>query len=135
MSEVLSPLPAPARRLPAALVDNIWKPGQSGNPTGKSGEYQRCQSLCKAASYEAAEEVISLGKTCDDPRVRYMANTWVYERAWGKVKDYDPKSEGNSVPVFDPKSVTPEQLQIIKAAMNMLTAAMSVVEVHEPDSE
>jgi hypothetical protein len=91
------PTPRDARgrttRLPEAFRANIWKPGQSGNLSGTGGEYQRCLKLCRASSYEAAVEIVRLSKESDDDRVRYMAATWVYERAWGKPKEYDPLKE------------------------------------------
>lgn len=83
--------------LPPAMRAHMWVKGQpSPNPSGKSGEFQRCRSLCRDASYDAAQELIRLGLESEDERVRFMANSWVYERAWGKPKDYDPHADHDS---------------------------------------
>ena len=107
--------------LPPALQTKRWQPGHSGNPSGKSGEYQRCLSLCREASYKSAEEIIRLRDESDDDRVRFMAATWIYERAWGKVKEFDPKQlEDNAAPRFDPSKLNPDQLAKVKEAMLLL---------------
>lgn len=95
--------------LPPALRAHVFKKDQVNNPTRKGGEYQRCLALCRASSYEAAEEIVCLSKESTDERVRYMATTWVYERAWGKVRDFDPSAEKES-PKFDPKEYSSEEL-------------------------
>jgi hypothetical protein len=94
--------------LPPALQTKRWQPGQSGNPSGKGGDYQRCLTLCREASYDSAQEIIRLRDASDDDRVRFMAATWLFERAWGKPKDYDPKSEAQPGLKFDPSKLSPE---------------------------
>jgi hypothetical protein len=49
-----------------------------------------------------------------------MASAWVYEHAWGKPKEYDPSEEKPDGPVFDPRAYTPEQLDIIEAALRLM---------------
>jgi hypothetical protein len=100
----------------------MWKPGQSGNPGGFGGEYQRCLRLCRDASYEAAEEIIRLRRESDDDRIRYMAATWIYERAWGKPKDYDPAAEPKPKRErrWDPSGYTLEELEQIQAALLLM---------------
>jgi len=109
-----------ATRLPASMRAQMWKPGQSGNPGGFGGEYQRCLRLCRDASYEAAEEIIRLRRESDDDRIRYMAATWIYERAWGKPKDYDPADEPKPKRRFDPSKYTLEELEQIQAALLLM---------------
>ena len=110
-----------ATRLPASMRAQMWKPGQSGNPGGFGGEYQRCLRLCRDASYEAAEEIIRLRRESDDDRIRYMAATWIYERAWGKPKDYDPADELKPQRArFDPSKYTLKELEQIQAALLLM---------------
>ncbi len=124
MDNVVPPRDARGRltQLPAPMRAHLWQPGQSGNPAGRGGDYQRCMQLCREASYESAQEIIRLGRESDDERVRYMANTWVYERAWGKAKEYDPKVEEPTRLAFDPSKLSPEQLAQAKQVLLMLMA-------------
>jgi hypothetical protein len=88
------------------------------------GDYQRCMQLCREASYDSAQEIIRLGRESDDERVRYMANTWVYERAWGKPKEFDPKSlEEENAPRFDPSKLSAEQRVKVREALLLVAQA------------
>jgi hypothetical protein len=59
-----------------------------------------------------------------DARVSGWAADKVLERAWGKPKDYDPKDEPNpSRPKFDPRLLTPEQLDIVEYALKLMVRA------------
>jgi hypothetical protein len=100
----------------------MWKPGQSGNPRGFGGEYQRCLRLCREASYEAAEDIIRLGRESDDDRIRFMASTWIYERAWGKPKDFDPADEPKPKRdrFVDPSKYTLQELELIAEALQLM---------------
>ena len=98
----------------------MWKPGQSGNPGGFGGEYQRCLRLCRDASYEAAEEIIRLGRESDDDRVRFTAASWIFERSWGRPKDYDPADEPKPKRRFDPSRYSIEELKQIQAALLLM---------------
>lgn len=139
MQEVVPPLspveltPAQHRRhawteRPAGAAPT-WQKGQSGNPTGKSGLYQQCVKACRADSPNNIETLKHLRDNSDDDRVRYMAATYLHERAWGKAPQFDPKADGDTVPVFDPSKMSPAQLAQIKAAMTLLVQAMTAVEV------
>lgn len=63
--------------------------GTIANPSGKSGLYQECLKLCRERSPDAADKMYALLKS-DDERIQYMAAAWIYERAWGKPKEFDP---------------------------------------------
>lgn len=82
-----------------------YRLGQAPNPTGKGGEFQSCQSLWHKASFAAAQEIIKLSTESDDDRLRMTAAAWVYERAWGKPREYDPASEKPAGPEFDPELI------------------------------
>ena len=109
-----------ATRLPVSMRAQMWKPGQSGNPGGFGGEYQRCLRLCRDASYKAAEEIIRLGRESDDDRVRFTAASWIFERSWGRPKDYDPADEPKPKRLFDPSKYTLEELEQIQAALLLM---------------
>jgi hypothetical protein len=111
------------RVLPPEFVANKWQKGFAPNPSGKGGQYHETMKLCRNASAESIVELIRLRDHSDDDRVRYMAATWLYERAWGKIKEYDPKSEEQPLP-FDPSKLTPGQFNKLRAAMQMLIQAM-----------
>ena len=105
--------------LPPVLRAHMFKKGEIHNPTGKGGEYQRCLALCRASSFEAAEEIVRLSKESTDERVRYMAATWVYERSWGRAQDYDPNAE-RPPSTFNPRDHSPEELDLIETALKLM---------------
>lgn len=115
-------------KLPAAFRERMWKPGQTGNTKGVVGEYTRCLSLCRANSHEAAQEVIRLAHESEDERVRYMAATWVYERAWGKGPTFDPSKEAPARPKFNPRDYSPEELDLIEAALRLIKRGRATTE-------
>jgi hypothetical protein len=45
----------------------------------------------------------------DDERVRFTCAAWIYERAWGKPKAYDPSIEKAPRVVFDLAHLSREQ--------------------------
>jgi hypothetical protein len=74
---------APKRILPPALVANRWRPGQSGNPAGHSGEYGVAIKLAKQAAPYAINRLIELMDSQDE-RVAAVACNSVLDRAFGK---------------------------------------------------
>ena len=129
MSSVPTPRDARGRttRLPPALAANVWKPGQSGNPSGRGGEYQRCLMLCRENSFDAAQQIIRLSRESDDERVKYMAATWIVERAWGKPQNYDPIKE-RAPTGFNPADYSSEQLKRIESALRVIMAVRDEME-------
>jgi hypothetical protein len=106
--------------LPLALRPHMFRKGDIHNPAGKGGEYQRCLKLCRESSHEAAEEIVRLSKESEDERVRYMAATWIFERAWGKPKEYDAAQENDERPKFNPRLYTPSELDLIERALRLM---------------
>jgi hypothetical protein len=74
---------APKRVLPAALADNRWRPGQSGNPSGHSGEYGQAMRLARQAAPYAVHRLIALMDS-EDERVAAVAANAILDRAFGK---------------------------------------------------
>jgi hypothetical protein len=111
-----------ATSLPAAMRAYVWQPGQSGNPGGKHGEYWEALKICRDASPEAARTMVELLGS-DDDRVRLMAAREIYDRAWGKPKEYDPAAERER-PQFDPTLLTPKELVEVEKALRLIIGAM-----------
>ena len=71
---------------------------------------------CK--SPRAAQRLIELMEG-DDERVALMAADKVYERAWGRPRDYDPRDRPGS----DPPLLSPEQLDLVEHALRLMVTA------------
>src|SRR6516162_745241 len=48
------------KALPAAFTERMWKPGQSGNPGGRTVAYAECQRLAREVSLESTERLIEI---------------------------------------------------------------------------
>ncbi|MGE0052937.1 MAG: DUF5681 domain-containing protein [Hyphomicrobium sp.] len=82
----------------ACLEPTMWKPGQSGNPTGKSKRLEEIRSLAKENSRRALERLVDLIDS-DDERIALMAAREVLDRAWGKVKPAEDDNDGKGITV------------------------------------
>ena len=107
-----------SRPLPPALAANIWKRGQSGNPSGQSGLYGETMMLARQAAPDAMRRLIELMRS-EDERVASVACNAVLERAWGKPKLYDPADEPKPKRRFDPSKYTLKELEQIQAALEL----------------
>jgi hypothetical protein len=85
--------PQSAKTVPPALVAHAFKPGESGNPGGRTASFAECQRLAREASPDAMRRLIELIRSSDE-RVALMAADKVLERAWGKPKEQDPAAGG-----------------------------------------
>jgi hypothetical protein len=57
----------------------------------------------------------------EDERVALMAADKIFERAWGRPKEYDPSAEGpKKAPPFDPSLYTLEELKRMRDVMLMI---------------
>jgi hypothetical protein len=61
----------------------MWKPGQSGNPTGHCGEYGAAMKLAQEAAPDAVRRLIELMNS-EDERVAAVACNAILDRAFGK---------------------------------------------------
>jgi hypothetical protein len=104
---------AHVRDVPEAARPYKWKPGQSGNPTGRGGLYLECRRLAAEASPDAMRRLIEL-MDAEDERVSYMATTAVLDRSGVKPIDYDP-AQDVAPPASDPGALTPEERENLKA--------------------
>jgi hypothetical protein len=132
MSKPLStPNGSPRKKLlPAALAANLWKSGQSGNPGGKGGTYYEMMRLARQFTPQATQILIDIGSDPgEEARSRIVAIGMLYDRAWGKPKDYDPATEKNEIrPCFDPSLYTPEQVTEIERVLRMVAATQAGTE-------
>ena len=129
MSKPLStPNGSPRKKpLPAALAANLWKPGQSGNPGGKGGTYYEMMLLARQFTPQATQILISIARDPgEEARNRIVAIAILYDRAWGKPKDYDPAADKEEIrPRFDPSPYTREQLSEIERVLRMVEATQA----------
>jgi hypothetical protein len=83
-----SPSVAPKKRtLHPVLAANRWKPGQSGNPSGHSGEYGDAMWLARQAAPSAVLRLVELIHS-DDERVAAVACNAILDRAFGKPREH-----------------------------------------------
>ena len=108
---------APKRKLPPALVANRWRPGQSGNPSGHSGEYGEAMRLARQAAPRAilrADGIGCLDRINEqgnliplhqlpeaDPRVVAVAANSLLDRAFGRPKQLLDDSKQDDPPVIE----------------------------------
>lgn len=117
---------SPAEQRPAVVPSHgrgqlrPFQPGQSGNPTGKGGEFHEIQRIFREASTEAARRLIELMSSRDE-RVALLAAGKVLERAWGQ-----PKGDADE-PAPDPERET--RAADARATVHKLLAGMAVPEV------
>ena len=73
--ETLHPLNAAkaerTKTVPLALVQHAFKPGESGNPGGRTASFAECQRLAREASSDAMRRLIELMASPDE-RVALM---------------------------------------------------------------
>jgi hypothetical protein len=132
MSKPLStPKGSPRKKpLPAALAANLWKPGQSGNPGGKGGAYYAMMRLARQFSPEATQILIDIARDpSEESRNKIVAIGMLYDRAWGKAREYDPSEDKEEIrPCFDPSLYTREQLDEIERVLRMVAATQAGTE-------
>jgi len=109
MSKPLStPNGSPRKKpLPAALAANLWKPGQSGNPGGKGGTYCEMMRLARQFTPRATQILVDIASDPgEEARSRIVAIGMLYDRAWGKPKDYDPAMDKEEIRLASIRAVT-----------------------------
>jgi hypothetical protein len=109
---------AHVRDVPEAARPYKWKPGQSGNPTGRGGLYLECRRLAAEASPDAMRRLITL-MDVEDERVAYMATVAVLDRSGVKPIDYDP-AQDVIPPMWDPGALTAKEREQLKAMLEKM---------------
>lgn len=126
----LAPREEKPRGNPAMIAPYQFKPGQSGNPGGKSAGQKECLALAREASPNAMRKLIDLMQSCDD-RVAIMAADKVLERAYGKAKE---QTDEDQKPAIDLSKCPPEALALIKAALAMMAGTAPTQTVIPPET-
>ena len=100
----------------ATLKAYRYPKGVSGNPSGMNRYYFECRKFAKEASPEIMRELIQLGLTAEDERVKSVACVAVLDRAGVKPIDHDP-AEDQVQPTWDPGALTDEEREDLKALL------------------
>ena len=98
---------------------------------GNTPDYRRCRELCRQHSEKSALGMIDLAANSLDDRVRFMANQWVYEQAWGKPREYDPSED--APPKLDLLRLSPEQREELRRLIEL--ARISRAETAQPAAQ
>ena len=101
-----------------------WRKGQAPNPTGKGGDYHEMQRLAREFTPRATEILRDIASDpSEDSRNRIVAIGMLYDRSWGRPRDYNPSEDKELIrPRFDPGLFTPEELAQIEAALRIVAA-------------
>src|SRR5947207_7312635 len=82
-----------SRQFPPGFIACRFKPGQSGNPAGHKGSvYGECVRLARALAPRAVQRLGELMES-DDERVAAIAAGAVLDRAIGKARERDARTE------------------------------------------
>lgn len=79
--------PSHMRQLPAALAANLWQPGQSGNPKGRTPKRYDLAALCKEQTEAAVNRLVEIMLDPSDPRSSVVAAVALLDRAHGKPRE------------------------------------------------
>ena len=112
-------------RLHPAMRGRMWKPGQSGNPTGHSGEYGTAIKLAQRAAPQAIRRLIKLMDS-EDERVAAVACNSILDRAFGKPKVAEEEKDDLVARV---QAMTPEER--VRRAQELLERAERYVPAFE----
>lgn len=123
---------APKRALPAALAANRWKPGQSGNPSGHSGEYGQAMRLARQAAPHAIIRLIELMDS-EDERVAAVACNSILDRAFGKPGP--AKNEKDSVESRLANMTRDERLALMHELLAPTRAYLHELDEPEADAD
>jgi len=93
------------------MRSRMWKPGQSGNPAGHSGEYGAAMKLARTAAPKAVSRLIELIDSADE-RVAVVASNAILDRAFGKPAP--AKEEKDAMQVRLANMTREERLQFMQ---------------------
>ena len=119
------------RPIPPALVKHVWKPGESGNPGGRTIAHSECQRLAREASPKAIMRLIELVDS-DDERVALLASEKVLERAWGKPKEQQQPERKNPLDEMTPEQRRKRLLELFAYAETLQPPQDARIDEAEP---
>ena len=115
---------AQVRDVPENARPYKWKPGQSGNPAGRSGLYGECRRLAAEASPAAMCRLIEL-MDAQDERVAYMASVAVLDRAGVKPQEFDPREAEKALSKLPLEERKARLRELVSQADQLLTRPRS----------
>jgi hypothetical protein len=93
----------------------VLQPGETANPTGRSGRYAEVQRLAAEASPEAMKVLIGIMRDADEEtRARIVAIEGIFNRAFGRPREMQPEA---AAPPLDLTAVSEEKLLLIIKAL------------------
>ena len=93
------------------------RPGDRINPSGgHGGLYREAQRICREATPAASRAMVELLND-PDSRIRLMAADKIWERGFGKPRDYNPADDKGRM-VLDASKLTDHQLEVMRQVMN-----------------
>ena len=122
------------RDVPERARPYKWKPGQSGNPTGRGRLYQECRRLAAEASPTAMRKLIKL-MDAEDERVAYMATVAVLDRAGVKPIDFDPNEAANALNGMSIAERKARLAELITRAQALISAPNTIQEASAAPSD
>jgi hypothetical protein len=119
----------------ANLIPHRYKPGESGNRGGRTDQYLEAQRICREATPAAARKMVALMDS-EDERVALMAADKVFERAWGKAREYNPEQEPEPLNYLKARArhepLTPAEIAAIEA---LAAARLAAIEARQDREE
>jgi hypothetical protein len=112
-------------RLHPAMRKRMWRPGQSGNPSGNSAEYGVAIKLARRAAPKAVRRLIDLMDS-EDERVAAVACNAILDRALGKPRISEEEKDDLVARVA---AMTPEER--IRRAQELLEQGERYIPVYE----
>ena len=107
-----------------AFASRMWRPGQSGNPTGRSGLFQEMQRRAREATPELIDYLLQIARDSgEDARNRIVAITIMLERGWGKVPTVEPQEMAEAKVEFELSDPTIRQMVFDLIEANRKVAA------------
>ena len=108
------------------VVARMWKPGQSGNPSGFGAMWHRTQAIARAHSPEAVERLVELMR-CDDPRVATVACNSILDRAWGRPREMPEKLPEEALSEMTDKQLAEHTAKLLQSGGMSARAATTFV--------
>lgn len=106
--------------LAARVAPFQWRPGASGNPSGRSKRFHEVQEAARDNSVSAINKLAGMIDS-DDERVAIIACNSILDRAFGKPKEQ--KTEDNQSVKPSLGALSPLQLAQFRAIMQTLAQA------------
>jgi len=103
-----------------------WAKGQTGH-TPSAMLYHEARRIARQASPEMMRKLIDLVQTSEDDRVASVCAIAVLDRAGVKPIDFDPNKEKDERPKFNPRDYSPQELDVIEAALRLMLRPPAMV--------